>query len=115
PMLRARSRAAASLLAEKPTADVDRVLDFFEFVSYLVDRRVIEAETAWHEFYWPMVNYWLSARPYIDAIRRRRSEHQGWQNPSAVLWRLVEVEATNHGPSDEERRQFLLDESRLSP
>src|SRR5262249_23153551 len=114
-MVRTRNRAAASLLADKPTVDVDRVLDFFEFVSFLADRNAIEAETAWHEFYWPMVNYWLSAKPYIDEIRRRRTEHQTWQDPSAVLWRLVEVEATDGGPSDEDRQQFLLDESHVTP
>ena len=115
-MTDARSHAAAALLAAKPTADVNEVLDFFDEVALLLQRGALDEEMVWHEFYWPLANYWFASQEYIRQVQR--DDPAAWTDLGMAVQRLVAVEARRKRqstgaavPSMKEMRDFLTDET----
>lgn len=115
-MADARSHAAAALLAGAPTADVNEVLDFFDQIAVLLNRGALDEEMVWHEFYWPMANYWFASQDYIERVQR--DDPTAWADLGSVLPRLVAIEAqrkkrstSDAAPSSKEIRDFLTDET----
>jgi hypothetical protein len=111
-MLDIRSAAATGLLARKPTADVGAVIDFFAELTRFIKLGTLDEELAALEFYWPMVNYWSASQAYRDALRSDRPA--AWDDVGAMVTRLAALRrrhatAARH-PSDEQLREFLLDE-----
>jgi len=111
-----RSHAAASLLAAKPTADVNAVLDFFDEVALLLQRGALDEEMVWHEFYWPIANYWFASQEYIQQVQH--DDPTVWTDLNATVQRLVGIEARRKRqstgmavPSLKEMRDFLTDET----
>ncbi len=114
-MLDVRSAAATALLAGKPTADVDAVLEFFETLALLLRREAVDEELAALQFSWPLANYWAASRDYVRP--RQGDQPSVWEDVGALMTRLTAVVAQRrrHGvadlqPSAEQMRQFLLDE-----
>jgi hypothetical protein len=115
-MLDARSEAAASLLADQPSRDVDDVLNFFDEVAVLLDRGMLDEELVWYEFYWPMANYWFASQDHVR--QAQKTNPAAWLQLSRLVPRLVEVEKRRHsGTADEavptktQMREFLQAEA----
>ena len=112
-----RSAAAAALLDARPTPDVDAVLDFFDGVALLLQRGALDEEMVWHQFYWPMANYWLAGQEYVR--RARKDDPVLWQDLEGALPRLMAIEARRRRrgvdqstPTPAQIRDFLAAESR---
>ena len=85
-MLQTRSAAAKALLAGTTDLNIDRLLYFLELIALLMKRGVLEEETTWHTFYWPMVNYWHAAANHVESVREEGS--LTWINLPAAVNRL---------------------------
>jgi hypothetical protein len=114
-MLATRQGAAAALLDGSPTEEVDELLDFFELVAGLVDRRVLDEEMLWQELAWPILNYWTASEEYIRKVRH--DEPTMWQSAEGMVNRLLAIEARKRRrslndvrPSQDEVQDFLTDE-----
>jgi len=114
-MLDIRSRAAAGLLAGKPTPDIDDVLSFFQEVGLLVNRGAVDEEFAAMRFYWPMAAYSSASKDYLDTVQRNRPS--ALDDVGGLVNRLGVAEARRRNravtdllPSKEQVQQFLLDE-----
>jgi len=113
-----RSAAAAALLDAHPTPDVDAVLDFFDNIALLLQRGALDEEMVWHQFYWPMANYWLASQDYVR--RARRDDPVLWQDLEGALPRLTAIEARRRRsdgqaiPTPAQIRDFLTAESDAS-
>jgi hypothetical protein len=115
-MLATRRKAAASLLKGEPSADVDRVLDFFETIAGLFVKpkslfrlRVIPDRWARHTFYWTAVCYWSKSRHYIETVRQSPTEKDAWEDLCSLMpcWMAAE----GGPPTAEDIDDFLRAES----
>ena len=110
-MCGARKRAAASLLNGDPTADVDRVLDFFETMAGIfLKHRVIPEEWARHTFYWGAVCYWLKAKSYMNEVRANPAESEAWKDFCELMLKWAQKESL---PEEGLVRAFMEDEADL--
>ena len=116
-MLATRRKAAASLLKGEPSAEVDRVLDFFETIAglfvkphWLFRLRVIPDRWARHTFYWMAVCYWSKSRTYIESVRQHPTEHDAWEDLCDLMPRWIAAEGGSPTPKDID--DFLADERR---
>jgi hypothetical protein len=110
-----RRKAAASLLKGQPTADVDRILDFFETIAGLFVKRhglfcsrVLPDKWARHTFYWHAACYWSKSRDYIDTVRQRPTEQAAWEDLCELMPRWIAAEGGSPTPKDID--DFLADE-----
>jgi len=114
-MVATRQAAAASLLDGSPTEDVDALLDFFDLIATLVNRRVVDEEMLWQELSWPILNYWTASADYVRKVRH--DEPTMWQGAEDLVNRLLTIEARKRRrslndarPSQDEVQDFLTDE-----
>jgi hypothetical protein len=66
----AKRATVAKRLLDKDTAadrDTDDILDYFDLMGYLIDRKALDKETAWMMFSDAAFAYWFGARTYIEA------------------------------------------------
>jgi hypothetical protein len=117
-MLKTRISAAAALLNDKPSVDVDNVLDFFETIAGLFVKprglfrlRVIPDEWARHTFYWCAACYWSKSRDYISTVRQRPTERDAWKDLCDLMPRWVKAEG-GEPPTSQDIDDFLRDERR---
>lgn len=110
-----RCKAAVSLLKGQPSADVDRILDFFETIAGLFVKRhglfrsrVLPDRWARHTFYWHAVCYWSKSRDYIDTVRQRPTEQAAWEDLCDLMPRWIAAEGGAPTPKDID--DFLADE-----
>jgi hypothetical protein len=104
-MKRTRSRAAKALkdnatVLRRPdfsTADIDRVLDFFEDLGFYMDGDQITPEVVHHTFHHWIRGYYLAARDYLEAAQE--------EEPSQ--WEFVKIlfDATNEIEFERKRRR----------
>lgn len=111
-----RSSAAGALLDGAPTPDIDEVLNFFDWLALLLNRGMLDEEMVWHEFYWPMANYWFASQDRVEEVHR--GDPMAWQDLGSAMSRLVGVEARRKQktsgtavPSESQMREFLMDEA----
>jgi hypothetical protein len=114
-MVATRRKASASLLKGQPSADVDRVLDFFETIAGLFVKRhglfrsrVLPDRWARHTFYWHAVCYWSKSRDYIDTVRQRPTETAAWEDLCDLMPRWIAAE--DGSPTQKDIDDFLTDE-----
>jgi hypothetical protein len=110
-----RSVAATALLSGNPSSEVGTVLDFFEQITLLIKRGVLDEESAAQYFYWPLANYWAACTAYVQQVQRE--DPSAWQTIPGLVQRLGEITAQRKrraakevGPSADEVQQFLRDE-----
>ncbi len=110
-----RSAAATALLARKPSADVNAVLDFFDELVLLMHRGALDEELTALQFYWPLANYWAASSDYVRQVRRE--EPSAWIDVGGLVDRLGAIEAQRKQrllsevrPSANDVQQFLTDE-----
>jgi hypothetical protein len=105
-----RRKAAAALLQDEPTTDVDRVLDFFETVAGIfVKHHVLPDQWARHTFYWSAVCYWSKSRDYIETVRQRQTEHRAWEDLCSLMPHWIATEGGSP-PTPKDIDDFLADE-----
>lgn len=114
-MLDLRSAAATALLARKPSADVNTVLDFFDELTLLMNRGALDEELTALQFYRPLANYWTASGDYVRHVQRDRPA--AWKDVGELLDRLAAIEARRKQqplstvrPSPDDVQQFLMDE-----
>jgi hypothetical protein len=110
-----RRKAAASLLADSPTAELDRILDYFETIAGifvtphgLFRSRVIPDSWARHTFYWSAACYWTASREYIKEVRQKPSEQDAWKDLDELIPRWIKAEGS--APTEKDIGGFLDDE-----
>ena len=115
-MADARSAAAASLLDGQPGSDLDVVLDFFDQIALLANRKALDDEMVWYQFYWPMANYWGASQDYVREVAR--DDALRWEQLSVLMPRLAAIEARRRKraaeqavPTAAQIKDFLTSES----
>ena len=115
-MAEVRSAAAASLLDGQPGRDVEVVLDFFDQLALLVNRKALDEEMVWYQFYWPMANYWGASQNYVHDMAR--DDPLRWEQLGRVMPRLMAIEARRRkrtaqeaAPTSAQIKDFLTTES----
>ena len=116
-MLVAR-RAAAMALSSENKADADDVLDFFEMVGLLVRRGALDEYVVWHNFFYWIHRYYLSAKDHIDTIQSE--DPTIWADLTQLYSRLASIEKKERQCSvsqlqltEEELTEFLNEEMSL--
>jgi hypothetical protein len=92
-MRRVRASAAKSLKEPNGTegsTDLDEVLNFFDALSLLVYRGVLDRELVWHYFYHWVHHYWDAASSYINSVRDKSPEI--WSDIERLHRQLLSVE-----------------------
>jgi hypothetical protein len=114
-MSEVRSSAAASLLAGRTADDIDTVLRFFDRLAFLTHHGGFDDELIWHEFYWPLANYWFASEDY--RVHVKPDDAARWKDLDGLVQRMVAVEArhrekaaTDVAPTKDQIREFLLAE-----
>ena len=118
-MVKRRREVARALLANKDSTEVDDVLNFFDLIGYLVERKAIDAESMWIHFSDAAFGYWFATIQYI-AHHREVNPHY-FDHFQKLIAELLPIEAKKRGITVEEIeslekhrvRDFLKDESRL--
>ena len=66
-MVAKRSTVARRLLDNDTTADrnTEDILDYFDMMGYLINRKALDKETAWMMFSDAALSYWFGANKYI--------------------------------------------------
>jgi hypothetical protein len=112
-----RRKAATALLKGKPTADVDRVLDYFETIAGIFVKRhglfgvlpgILPDKWAQHTFYWYAVCYWSKSRDYIEDVRQRSTEKAAWEDFCEIMPRWINADGVS--PTQKDIDDFLADE-----
>ncbi|MDR3643208.1 MAG: hypothetical protein P4L74_06315 [Candidatus Doudnabacteria bacterium] len=86
--------ACHTMLKDKnPGIDVDDVLDFFEDVSFMVEKQALDEEMVWHAFYHWMRLYYQASATYIN--ERRQEEPTVWKYFICLYPRLNALERSN--------------------
>lgn len=65
-----RRVSAADSLKTHPDEEIDDVLDFFDWVGYLLRRRALDKGMVWHTFFHWVQGYWSAAEGYIRQTRQ---------------------------------------------
>ena len=95
-MKEARRRAALylqSLLLKLPPDDdegLSDVLDFFETIGLLVQRKALDQEMAWHTFFWWLRGYRCAANDYIR--KERQEDPTRWTDLDHLYTRFMGIE-----------------------
>ena len=79
-----------NLSTKKPDNSVDDVLDFFEDVCFLVHKKALDKDMAWHGFYNWMRLYYQSSKNYIE--EQRNAESGLWEYLTLVYPQLEQRE-----------------------
>jgi hypothetical protein len=116
-----RQNTAKFLLGtEQNQRSIDQVLGFFEKVGYLTRNGVIEEKMVWHEMFYWIHRYYLSATPFITRIRVIQKDNTVFEDFEYLQKRLVEIEKkerncadANLTLSENELRDFLIRESEV--
>lgn len=68
-MVTKRSIVAQRLLDKDtaPDRQTEDILDYFDMIGYLIDRKALDKETAWMMFSDAALSYWFGAKAYLDA------------------------------------------------
>ncbi len=97
-MTQARKAAALALRDNKPSDEIDDVLDFFEFLGYLVRRRGVDEFLVWHSYFYWLHRYKTLAAGYIATYQQR--DPTVWVDMLALHKKMVEIEKHERGGSD---------------
>jgi hypothetical protein len=52
------------------TSGAQDVLNFFEYMSHLIDSKVLQRVTVWNKFSWWIEGYWAMYEPWIEEKRK---------------------------------------------
>jgi hypothetical protein len=68
-MVAKRSTVAQRLLDKDtaPDRQTEDLLDYFDTIGFLIDRKALDRETAWRMFSDAAFSYWFGAQAYLDA------------------------------------------------
>jgi hypothetical protein len=111
-----RSRAASSIAKKKYSGAAEDILDFFERVAMLVNRKALDTEMTWDMFSYWMNRYWYLCKDYIKG--KQESDSSLWEHYSRLIKAFATIDERKHGgrkhgdDSDkEELSRFLEEES----
>ncbi|MBI3527089.1 MAG: hypothetical protein HY067_03900 [Betaproteobacteria bacterium] len=121
-----RSKAGKALLLSTTDGNdcVDDVLNFFEEIGFLVDRKAIDEEAAWEFFYYWVVRYHTATIRYRkflhDELPTEAEIYRHFESLSARLRKIERNRLPRHKRrlfadlSDREVKDFLEDEEALA-
>jgi hypothetical protein len=107
-----RAKAARGIL-EGNFTDAEPVLDQFETVAMLVNRKALDAGMVKHTFFYWMNNYFEACSAHIQ--RRQKEDPLYWKDLSRLVPQLRELDARQRGvsvsrPGTEQLNAFLVEE-----
>jgi hypothetical protein len=113
--MRQARNAAALALRDGPSDQIDDVLDFFEFLGYLVRRHAVDEFLVWHSYFYWLHRYRTLAAGYIATQQQRYPTV--WVDMLALHKKLVGIEKRESGCSDpglvlspEDANRFIAEE-----
>ena len=113
--MRQTRKAAAQALRDGPSDQIDDVLDFFEFLGYLVRRRAVDEFLVWHSYFYWFHRYRTLAAGYSATQQQR--DPSDWVDMLALHKKLVDIEKRESGYSDaglvlspEDAKRFIAEE-----
>lgn len=81
-------------------APIDLVLDHLDMLGFLVHGNQISPEVA-HQYFFDWVRgYWLTARPYISAVRSRPGQRSMWERIEPLYKELCAVDEEKQSVHD---------------
>jgi hypothetical protein len=96
PEMRATRVRAAQALLRAPTEGntaVDDVLNFFEELGFLVDRRAVDAEAAWEFFYYWVARYYHATLEYLQTMEAEQpAEAEAYRHFHRLYGQLEPIE-----------------------
>jgi hypothetical protein len=121
-MIRQRKRAAEALQKKdfsKAYNHIDQVINFFEEVAFLLERKAIDAHIVWTHFFYYLNRLWYFIHEYV---RSEQGRDPGlWTGVTEMYSRLEEIERKDRRkrggaacPSAEELQAFLQEEADLA-
>jgi hypothetical protein len=99
--------------------EIDEIIDFFEGVGFMVSRGALNEKIVWTFFSSYLFRFWHFAQEYIEQERKRDTTL--WSEFIKLYHTLVKIQlgvrwkcGTGLKLSEEDYRQFLQEEARLS-
>lgn len=121
-MLACRRNAAQSLLNNKGTNDLSEIMDFFETIGPLVNKKVLNADLVRSYFFYWAVRYWLTSQSYVAEQRSILNDQQLWSDFESLYHKLLKLQVKHRKynsvnrvlPSKKDLKEFLIDESKVT-
>ncbi len=115
-MRRLRKAAAAKLIAKEPdNEELERLLDFWATVAFMVRSGAINLGFAYDQFGWWMIRYWHCSKEHI--ARSRAQDPGSFRNLEHVVKSLIRREMrdcySKNDYSESKLAMFLAQETRL--
>jgi hypothetical protein len=112
-----RAKAARGILAGDFTS-AEPVLDQFETVAMLVERKALDASMVKHTFFYWMNNYFEACSAHIQ--RRQKEDALYWKDLSRLVPQLRKLDAQQRRisvapPTEEQINAFLVEELEENP
>ena len=93
-MVRHRVQASRSLLKDKigPNPSVDTILNYFEEIDFLLEKRAISVEVAWNFFSYWVLHYCVATKEYREESQEGGSDILGFGGSESLFNRLIKIE-----------------------
>ncbi|HEU0234070.1 MAG TPA: hypothetical protein VFQ94_02950 [Gallionella sp.] len=93
PMVKHRIQASKALLADDKESNpsVDAILNFFEEIDFLLERRAISDEVAWNFFSYWVLYYCVATKSYREKTREG-PDILGFEGIENLYGRLIKIE-----------------------
>jgi hypothetical protein len=93
--------------------DAEDILDFFETIAMLVNKKKLDAELVWHTFSWWIQRYWIATQGHI--IEKRKVDPTLWHDLVQFYPKMIEIERKENPKykedlSAEDLEEFLANE-----
>jgi hypothetical protein len=110
--MESRKRAIESI-KNGSFVDAEDILDFFETIAMLVNRKKLDAELVWHTFSWWIHRYWVATQSHIT--EKRKVDPTLWHDLGQFYPKMMEIEKKENPKhkedlSAEELQEFYANE-----
>lgn len=101
-MVAKRATVAAQLLNGniKENAQTDDILDFFDLIGYLIEKRALDKEAAWMMFSDAGCSYWYGSQNYMDAAKQKNPLY--WEHYRPLVNVFLSAEMSKGGLKNRE-------------
>ena len=111
-------KAAAIDLLNGNDKNITEILDFFEFMGYLIRQKALDKKMVWEMFYYFLSKYYISSKHFIE--KERRKDLTVWANLPYLYSCLSDIEKRERNCVDsdlafskKEIENFLNDKAHL--
>src|SRR5713101_143926 len=92
-----RATVAAQILAGNMTENPqpDNILDFFDLIGYLIEKKALDEEAAWMMFSDAGCSYWYGAQDYMNAAKQKNRLY--WEHYRPLIDAFLSMEMNKGG------------------